>query len=223
MRAPNAAAGDCSGQGVTSVSSYVRKDRVYVAAKKAGYRSRAAVKLEDLDRRQRLLYAGARVVDLGCWPGGWLQVAAARVGANGRVVGVDLEPIEDLGIDNVSTIVGDVRDDAVLQRVREAIGGRADVLLSDMAPKLTGVKIADRERHLELIEAAIACARTLLGSDGRLAIKLFSGVEAEATTRLNRFFSSVIKFRPPSSRKGSSEIYAIASGVRDGATPAVSE
>jgi len=200
------------------VGSYVRKDRVYVAAKKAGYRSRAAVKLEELDQRQRLLRAGSRVVDLGCWPGGWLQVAAARVGSAGRVVGVDLEPVEALGLENVATIVADVRDVSTLERVREAIGDRVDVVLSDMAPKLTGVKVADRERHIELIAAAVDFAAGALKTDGRLVVKLFSGIEAEATHLLKTTFESVAKYRPPSSRKGSSETYAIASLVRPKST-----
>lgn len=190
------------------VSGYTRKDAAYREAKRAGYRSRAALKLIELDRKYHLLAAGMRVVDLGCWPGGWLQVAAERVGPRGRVVGIDLEATEPLET-NVLALRADVFDPAAQEQVRAALGGPADLVMSDMAPKLSGVRVVDHQRHLALVELASTWGRNLLGPRGRAVIKLFSDVESEATAVLKVGFRSVIKHRPPSTRKGSSEIYVV--------------
>src|SRR3990172_900761 len=119
--------------------TYRRKDAHYRRARAEGYRARSAYKLAELDRRYRLLAPGHFVVDLGAWPGGWLQVARGRVGERGRVVGLDLAAIEPLGAPNVTVVTGDVRDPAVVAAVRARLGRPADVVLSDLAPKLTGV------------------------------------------------------------------------------------
>lgn len=193
---------------------YDRKDAAWRAAKQAGLRSRAGIKLEDLDARFRLFAPGAHVVDLGCWPGAWLQVASARVGAAGRVVGVDLVAVAPLGLANVTTMVGDACDAAVQQSVIDACAGRVDVVLSDLSPKLTGIRSTDEAREEVLVETAVAFATRVLPPRGRLLVKLFSGVEASMTRLLKQEFHGVTAFRPPSTRKGSSEIYALASGPR---------
>ena len=197
------------------MAAYQRKDSVYRTAREAGYRSRAAVKLEELHRKYRLFRKGQRVLDLGAWPGGWLQIAAREVGPGGRIVGVDLERVEPLGSGDVVTITGDARDPAVQAALADALGGPADVVLCDMSPKLSGVKAADRARHLELAETAVECAAKLLAPGGKLVIKLFSGVEGEATALLRARYRKVSKFRPPATRKGSQEIYAVADGKKD--------
>ena len=197
---------------------YRRKDATYHEAKKAGLRSRAGIKLEDLDARFRLLGSGKKVVDLGCWPGAWLQVAAARVGARGLVVGVDLVAVEPLGLSNVVTIEGDVNDSAVQQRILDALDGPADVVLCDLAPKLTGIRATDQAREEHLVETAIAFAERVLAPGGSMLIKLFSTVEASSVKRLRAGFRSATAYRPPSTRKGSSEIYACATG-RNAAPP----
>jgi 23S rRNA (uridine2552-2'-O)-methyltransferase len=196
------------------MSAYDRKDATYRAARRAGLRSRAAPKLEELDRRFGLLTRGARVVDLGCWPGGWLQIAATKVGEGGLVVGVDFEPTDGLGLANVRTIAGDVADPQVRERLRDALGGPADIVLCDMAPKLSGVKVADRERHLALVRLAVEVAVEVLAPGGSAVIKLFSEAEQEATSVLRERFSSVTKYRPVGTRKGSSELYAIVGDAR---------
>lgn len=199
------------------MAAYTRKDAGYRAARAAGFRSRAAPKLVELDRRFGILAKGQRVVDLGCWPGGWLQVAAAKVGPSGKVVGIDLEAVADLGLDNVSTLVGDLRDDAVQAELVGEIGGSADVVLCDMAPKLSGVGVTDRERHMALVELALSVAGVLLRSGARggcLVVKLFSGVEADLSRILKARFAEVARYRPETSRKGSAEIYAVARGLR---------
>jgi 23S rRNA (uridine2552-2'-O)-methyltransferase len=202
-----------------TVSAYTRKDAAYRAAKRSGFRSRAALKLIELDDKFHLFKPGAYVVDLGCWPGGWLQVAAERVGTTGKVVGVDRERTDALGLSQVVIVTGDAGDPAARQVVSETLGRSADVLLSDMAPKLSGVRVADRERHLALVRLANEWARALLGSRGRAVIKLFSDVEAESMKLLRGAFGDVVLHRPPSTRKGSAETYAIASAPRPSDCP----
>lgn len=200
------------------MANYDRKDPTYWAAKSAGLRSRAGIKLEDLDSRFRLLAPGRRVVDLGCWPGAWLQVASKRVGPGGVVVGVDLVAVQPLGFDNVITVVGDAGDAAVQDSILHAVAGPIDVVLSDLAPKLTGIRSTDDAREEVLVEVALDFARRVLVPGGKMLIKLFSRVEPEARKRLREDFDKVTTWRPPSTRKGSSEIYAMAAGKRGAAT-----
>jgi 23S rRNA (uridine2552-2'-O)-methyltransferase len=145
-------------------------------------------------------------------------VAAHRVGPAGRVVGVDLVAVEPLGLENVTTIVGDAADADVQRRIVEAAGGPVDLLLSDLSPKLTGIRATDQAREEALVEVAIDLARRILTPGGRMVVKLFSGVEAVMTAGLRKEFAKVGTWRPPSTRKGSSEIYAIAAGKRTAAT-----
>jgi 23S rRNA (uridine2552-2'-O)-methyltransferase len=197
------------------VSAYERKDAAYRRAKQEGMRSRAAYKLVELDRHFRIFRPGLRVVDLGCWPGAWTQVAARAVGKQGRVVGVDLVATDPLPEPNVKLILGDARDDGVRGRVREALGAAADVVLSDMAPKLSGIRAADSARHAELVETAIACAMDFLVPEGALLVKLFDDEEqARLIAQLRESFRAVRVRRPTSSRQGSAETYAYALGVR---------
>ena len=197
-----------------AMARYERKDAVYRKARGAGLRSRASVKLEEIDQRHRILNRGQRVVDLGAWPGGWLQIAARRVGDEGIVIGVDLEEIEPLDLRCVRTFVGDILDPTARVRIRDELGGPADVVLSDMAPKITGVKVTDRARHMALIEAAVECATEILRPGGKFVAKLFSGIESDAIRLLRERFETVSRFRPDSTRKGSAEIYAIAISPR---------
>ena len=189
--------------------AYRRKDAFYARAKGAGYRSRAAYKLLELAQRYRLIARGDHVVDLGAWPGGWLQVAAQLTGPQGVVVGVDLRPIDPLG-GPVVTLAGDVRDPVVLEQVRARCGGRVDVVLSDMAPALSGVRDRDTARAAELGEAALAGADALLGHGGRALIKLFTSPEADALVSAARMrFRTVKLTRPEATRKESAELYLV--------------
>ncbi len=137
-------------------------------------------------------------------------MASERVGDEGMVVGVDVERVEVLPAPNVRLVHGDARDGRLLERVRAALGGAADVVLSDMAPKLSGVRVADHARHLALVECAVLWATRTLARDGVLVVKLFSSVEQDATALLRSHFGEVKLHRPGSTRKGSSEIYAVA-------------
>jgi 23S rRNA (uridine2552-2'-O)-methyltransferase len=192
---------------------YRRKDTFYARAKAAGYRSRAAFKLQQLVKRGRLLRRGDCVVELGAWPGGWLQVVAAQVGPKGRIVGVDLQAIETLPETNVITLVGDVSDLRTQERAREACDGRADVLLSDLAPKLTGVRARDEAQTQALADSVIQWVECILKPQGTLVIKLFMGHGLpQYLARLRTLFRDVQLTRPEATRKGSAELYAVASG-----------
>jgi len=194
--------------------AYQRKDSYYARAKASGYRSRAAFKLQELARKYQLIRRGDHVVDLGAWPGGWLQVAGELVGAHGLVVGVDLQPIERLSGAMIATLVGDARQPAVQDELRERCGGRIDVVLSDMAPKLSGVRDSDMARAAELAETAVAIGERLLGPGGRLLVKVFSGAESEALAAARRLFTSTKLTKPYASRKESAEMYLIGIGRR---------
>lgn len=194
--------------------TYQRKDAFYARAKGAGYRSRAAYKLLELARRYRLIERGDHVVDLGAWPGGWLQVAAQLTGPEGVVVGVDLRPIDPAG-GAVVTITGDARDPAVEEQIRTRCAGRVDVVLSDMAPGLSGVRDRDTARAIELAEAALASADRLLAPGGRCLVKLFTSPEADALVSAARSrFRTVKLTRPDATRKGSAEVYLVCLGLR---------
>lgn len=198
------------------MAEYRRKDAFHQRAKREGYRSRAAYKLAEIADRHALLAAGARVVDLGCWPGGWMQVAAERVGPGGRVAGVDLAAIEPpLGIENAFAIQGDFTQPEVLQALLEALGGPADIVLSDAAPKLTGVRATDRAREEALLEAVAIAVPVLLRRGGDLLCKLLDSPEADAIARrIGATFRESKTLRPEATRKGSSERYLLARGQR---------
>jgi 23S rRNA (uridine2552-2'-O)-methyltransferase len=190
---------------------YERKDAFHARAKREGFASRAAYKLEEIQRESRLLRSGDRVVDLGCWPGGWLQVAAQAVGAKGRVVGIDLAAVEPpLHKENVIALVGDLADPAISQQILDRLGGSADVVLSDAAPKLTGVRATDRAREEALLEALEARIPELLRPGGSALAKLLDCPEADQLrARLTRRFASARVIRPKATRKGSSERYLL--------------
>jgi 23S rRNA (uridine2552-2'-O)-methyltransferase len=196
------------------MANYVPKDSTYRAAKQAGYRSRAALKLAEINRKFRLFRPGMRVVDLGCWPGGWLQIASAAVGPTGLVVGVDLEAVPDLGLSNVRTVVGDVRSTETVGAIGAVMDRPADVVVCDLAPKLTGIRDVDRARQIALCQTALGFCASILAPRGAFLIKLFSDSEREASSLLRQRFRTVSAFRPGSTRKGSSEIYCICTDGR---------
>jgi 23S rRNA (uridine2552-2'-O)-methyltransferase len=182
----------------------------YVAeAKRQGYRSRAAFKLKQLDERFHLLRRGARVVDLGCAPGGWSQVAAE---AGARVVGVDLSPTDPLP--GARLIQGDFRDAETAATVA-ALGGPADLVLSDMAAPATGHAATDHLRVVALAEDAFAFAETVLRPGGAFVAKMFKGgTEAALLAALKQAFAEVRHAKPAASRAESAETYVVAKGFR---------
>ena len=189
----------------------------YVAeARRQGYRSRAAFKLQQLDARFRLLGRGARVVDLGCAPGGWSQVAAEQVGPGGTVIGVDLSATDSLP--GAALIHGDFRDEAVVSAIRAALGGPADLVLSDMAAPATGHAATDHLRVVALAEDAFALAATLLRPGGAFVAKVFQGgAEGALLAALKKSFTELRHAKPAASRAESAETYVVAKGFRGGA------
>jgi 23S rRNA (uridine2552-2'-O)-methyltransferase len=201
------------------MARYQRKDHLHQRAKKEGLRSRAAYKLEEVQKSSRLLSRGQRVLDLGCWPGGWLEVAGRLVGPGGRVVGVDRAAVEPaIALAQVESIVGDLEDDDIAERLREKLGAdRADVVLSDAAPKLTGVRETDRANEERLLEAIEALLPELLAEGGSLLVKILEGPEAQAIDRrLRERFDEARTLKLRSTRKGSSERYLVARGHHGG-------
>ena len=190
----------------------------YVAeAHRLGYRSRAAFKLIQLDERFHLLRPGMRIVDLGCAPGGWAQVAAAGIRfsdkGRGALVGIDLLPADP--IPGVTLIQGDFRDPATAARMRDSLGGPADLVLSDMAAPATGHAATDHLRIVALAEEALAFAETLLRPGGAFVAKVFQGgAEGDLLAGLKRAFASVRHAKPAASRAESAETYVVATGFR---------
>jgi 23S rRNA (uridine2552-2'-O)-methyltransferase len=193
--------------------SYKPHDRYYKKAKQEGYRSRAAYKLLELQQRYRLLRPGDGVVDLGAAPGGWLQVAAQIVGHKGSVIGVDLQDIQPLQQRNVTILRGDVTAAEIQTKVKELLGRPADCVISDMAPKLSGIRDADMARCLELNRIALSIAVQLLRPGGSVLIKSFISNELhQFTAELKQHFSTVQRTKPEATRQGSSEFYFLATG-----------
>jgi 23S rRNA (uridine2552-2'-O)-methyltransferase len=189
----------------------------YVARAKAeGLRSRAAFKLVEVDDRHHLLKAGRSVVDLGAAPGGWSQVAARRVGADegrGRVVAIDLLPMEPIA--GVSFAQLDFLDQAAPERLREMLGGPADVVLSDMAANATGHRRTDHLKIMALAEAAADFARAVLKPGGAFLAKVLQGgTEGSLLADLKRDFANVKHVKPAASRTDSAELYVLATGFR---------
>ena len=189
----------------------------YVAkAQKAGYRSRAAYKLIELDDKYRLLKPGMRVLDLGAAPGGWSQVAAERVGAaegRGRVVAIDI--LEMGAVPGVDFTQLDFMDARAPQLLKVKLGGPADLVLSDMAPNTIGHKRTDHLRIMGLVEAAADFALTVLAPGGAFVTKIFQGgAQGELMTGLKRAFATVRHVKPPASRSDSAEMFLVATGFR---------
>ncbi len=183
----------------------------YKLAKKMDYRSRASFKLMQIDDRFGLFKEGDRVVDLGAAPGGWLQVAKERVGAEGTVVGVDLRPIRPL--EGVTTIVGDITEDATMRKLLEIFEGEADVIISDMAPNIAGHYSTDHARSVNLCEYAVGVADRILKKEGRMVMKVFYGdMFNDLRRQLELRFRSVKVHSPDASRPTSSEMYVICKG-----------
>ena len=183
------------------------------AAKASGYRSRAAFKLVEINDKFSLLKPGGRVVDLGAAPGGWTQVAMRAVGERGRVVGLDLLPVDP--VVGATILQGDFQDSAAEAAVEAALGGQADLVLSDMAPNTTGHNATDHLRIMGLAELALAFALRVLAPGGSFVAKVFQGgSEKDFLATLKQRFTQVRHAKPPSSRKDSAELYVVATGFK---------
>lgn len=186
----------------------------YVAeAKRQGFRSRAAFKLIEIDERYHFLKPGQKIIDLGAAPGGWSQAAAARIGARGRIIGIDLLEIEPMP--GAEFKVMDFLDEDAPRLLMEWLGGKADVVLSDMAANATGHKKTDHLRIIGLVELAADFACRALAPGGAFLAKVFQGgTENELLAGLKRDFAVVRHVKPQASRADSSELYVLATGFR---------
>ncbi|WP_158855404.1 23S rRNA (uridine(2552)-2'-O)-methyltransferase [Halorhabdus sp. CUG00001] len=187
------------------------KDEYYNRAKQEGYRARSAYKLQQLDETADLLGEDRTVVDLGAAPGGWLQVAAERVGEGGRVVGVDRQRIDSLEEPAalVETIRGDITDEATIEAITDSVG-EANLVLSDMAPNVTGEYDLDHARSVHLARQALEVGLELLAAGGDLAVKVFDGRDLDdLKADIEAEFEYVREVRPDASRDSSSELYLV--------------
>jgi 23S rRNA (uridine2552-2'-O)-methyltransferase len=183
-------------------------------AQAEGWRSRAAFKLIQIDDKDKLLRPGMTVVDLGATPGGWSQVAAARVGAAGKVIALDLLPLEPLN--GVTFIQGDFRENEVETALEKALGNRIpDLVLSDMAPNISGVEMSDQARSIHLCELAMEFASKHLKPGGALLVKVFQGAGyTEFHAAMRGVFELVVSRKPDASRGRSSEMYMLGKGLK---------
>lgn len=183
-------------------------------ARKEGWRSRAAFKLLEIDDRDRLLRSGEVVVDLGAAPGGWSQVAARRVGAGGLVIALDVLEMEQ--VHGVDFIQGDFRDDDILARLEERLAGRrVGLVMSDMAPNMSGVPLVDQARIMHLAELGLDFCQAHLKPEGAFLVKVFQGTDYAAFLRsMREVFRTVAVRKPAASRDRSAELYLLGSVLR---------
>lgn len=185
-----------------------KKDQYRRLAKENSYRSRAVYKLLQINKSYHILKNGMKVVDIGAAPGGWLQFASKITGKNGLVIGIDLKNIE--AIPNVITIKGDVEDKQTLALILEFLGGKADLVLSDLAPNVSGLWEIDHLKQIDLTRKAVEITKKILREEGNALYKVFQGeATSEFISDTRKNFSEVILTKPDASRKQSSELYLL--------------
>lgn len=201
------------------MATYDRKDKLYRQAKEEGYRSRAAYKLMELDKKFRFLRPGAAVVDLGSFPGGWLQVAQQLVGPKGKVVGVDLRPLvpftaqETLGKGFPVVVQGDLGKADIREEILRLLGKPADTVISDLSPQLTGIRFGDAARSAELVQLGFDFSQQVLRPGGTFVAKIFPGPESDELGQLMRKrFANLTRHCLKSSRQTSNEFYFVGRG-----------
>lgn len=185
-----------------------KRDQYRRLAKEQGYRARSAYKLLQLNSSYRILKNGSKVVDLGSAPGGWIQVASKEVGPTGKVVGIDLKQVEPVA--GATILRGSIEDQNMADKVVEVLGGRADVLLSDLAPNVSGIWDVDHARQIALTKSALGIAQKVLREGGSAVFKVFEGeMLNELRADLARKFGRVLLSKPSASRQESSELYIV--------------
>lgn len=186
------------------------QDKYFRQAKADGYRARSAYKLIELNEKYRLIRAGMTILDLGAAPGSWSQVAA-KLGA--KIVAVDLSPIQPLA--GVTTIRGDITKPEIITPIESALGGSADLVMSDVAPATSGVQFVDHARSIELARASLQLAVRFLKPDGKFVVKVFQGEDFEVFVKeVKEHFRQVSVYRPPATRGESSEHFVVGLGFR---------
>lgn len=190
------------------------KDHYVQQAQKEGYRSRAAYKLVEIQNKDKIIQAGMNVVDLGSAPGGWSQVARQYIGSRGKVVALDILPMDQMA--QVEFIQGDFQEQMVLEKLLQVLDNRpVDLVISDMAPNITGVKAVDQPKSIYLVELAIELADQVLKPGGDLLMKVFQGEGFQDILHsLKSRYQKVITRKPQASRSRSSEVYLLARGFK---------
>jgi 23S rRNA (uridine2552-2'-O)-methyltransferase len=185
-----------------------RRDQYRRMAKDKGYRARSAYKLLQINKSYNILKEGDKVVDLGCAPGGWLQVAINEIGLSGKVVGLDLKPVEPVA--GATILQGSMEDPNILSKISEILGCKADVVLSDLAPNVSGIWDIDHARQLSLSTIAFGFAQQMLRAGGSAVFKVFEGeMLSKFRLELRNSFGKVILSKPSASRQESSELYMV--------------
>jgi len=193
-------------------SSYNRKDRLYQKAKEEGYRSRAAYKLKEINSSHKIIAPHSRVLDVGAWPGGWTQVALEYIGPKGAVTAIDLQPLEPIDDPRCHLLEGDARD---LEELLGHPGPCFDCVISDMSPKLTGIKEADQAGTVACAELALYVAQQLLAQGGNFVAKVFKGGEVEGFVKSARpMFNKLVRTELDSTRNSSNEFYVVGLGFK---------
>ena len=185
-------------------------------AQKDGYRSRASYKLIQLNEKDKLIRPGMLIVDLGCAPGGWSQVAGNLVGAKGKVIATDILPMDPLK--NVDFILGDFTEQAVVDQILARLENRKpDLIICDIAPNISGIDVADQASSMYLVELALDMARQVLKPKGDFVAKVFQGAGSDAYLKeLRRSFEKLLIRKPAASRPRSREVYVVAKGFKAG-------
>lgn len=192
---------------------YKRKDYLYSEAKQAGIRSRAFYKLQELDKKHKLIKHGSNIIDLGAWPGSWIEYCLTRIGSEGKIFGIDLQEIDSFKADNVILYQGDITDESSVDRARECLEGRVDALISDLSPKLTGIKDSDQMAMCALLDSVLRWAEDLLSAQGVFVAKAFKGSDTDIWVRnLKSKFRKVIREELKTTRNSSQEFYIVAWG-----------
>jgi len=192
-----------------------KKEHFYKEAKRVGYRARSAFKLKQIQKKFKIIQKGNIVIDLGAAPGGWSQVAKELVGEQGTVIGIDISPIKP--IDGITFLQGDLTEDSTIHKIREIVGdNKADIILSDMSPDISGNYSVDHARSIYLCEHSLQIADLLLKPRGNFVCKAFTGEDLQEFIRkTHQRFKMVKQFSPPASRKSSSETYIIARSLQN--------
>lgn len=197
----------------SNMSTYNRKDHFYHKAKKEGYASRAAYKIVEMDKKFGVFKPNAKIVDLGCTPGGWLQVAEEK--NVGVLIGIDLLALPISLSEKTIFIQGDFLDETNQKKITEILNGKADWVLSDMSPNLSGVYFADAQRSLELCQKAFEFSKNNLKPGGGLVMKIFPGPEMnDLKKEIKKEFQNLTEFIPDATRGTSKEVYLVAKGKR---------
>ena len=192
-----------------------RRDLYVKLAKARGYKSRAAFKLLEIQEKYRIIRPGDKVLDLGCYPGGWSQVASKLVGPNGLVVGVDIKPMEHLRLKNAIFVKASVEDPSLVETLRSLSPFGYDVVLSDLSPNVSGIWELDHFRQIELSKRAFLLAMHTLKENGNCVFKLFHGDYMRSfVDEVRDHFYRTVMFKPRASRRSSSEVYLVCLGLK---------